>query len=267
MGQTRAGSVHREGHMADIAHFSFEFPGLPNVGCVFTTRCGGHSSGEYASANLSYDVHDEADHVYKNRVELQKKHGFVHWQELKQVHGVDMVFDKAESGAAQMELETGDGIGTMKPRTAVVIKTADCQPVMLAHKSGNYVGGLHVGWRGNVQNFPAIGVHTFCKHYRLKPKDILAVRGPSLGPLAAEFTNFDKEFPEKYRPFYDEEKKTVNLWDLTRAQLASAGVPDENIHEFRLCTKTMGSTFFSYRNAWYIPGHTTGRQAGVIWIK
>lgn len=252
--------------MSNIATFPFAFEAVPGVRCVFTTRCGGVSRGNYESANLSYDVADEEEHVYANRVALQKQLGFVHWNELRQVHGDDMIFETALSGAGEKSLMEGDGMATTKPRTALMVKTADCQPILLAHRSGNYVAGLHAGWRGNVAGFPTTGVQRFCLHYKLNPKDIFAVRGPSLGPLAAEFTNFDAEFPPEHRPFYDETTKTVNLWELTRAQLVAAGVPEEHIFGIDLCTKTLNDTFFSYRAAWFVPGHVTGRQAGLIWI-
>ncbi|WP_147819428.1 polyphenol oxidase family protein [Salidesulfovibrio onnuriiensis] len=252
--------------MSNIAVFPFAFEAVPGVKVVFTTRCGGVSTDHYESANLSYDVCDEDEHVYQNRVTLQKQLGFVHWNELKQVHGDDILFETALSGAGRKSLLEGDGLATTKPRTALMVKTADCQPIMLAHRSGNFVAGLHAGWRGNVAGFPTTGVQRFCLHYKLSPKDVFAVRGPSLGPLAAEFTNFEKEFPPEHRPFYNPETRTMDLWALTRVQLMAAGVPEENIFGFDLCTKTMSDTFFSYRASWFVPGNVSGRQAGFIWI-
>ncbi|KAB1437247.1 polyphenol oxidase family protein [Pseudodesulfovibrio senegalensis] len=247
--------------MSNIAVFTHTFEAVPNVSCAFTTRCGGTSANEFASANLSYEVGDEQDTVYHNRVTLQKQLGFVHWQELRQVHGDEIVFDGAPSGAAQKSLRAGDGLATTDKRNALMVKTADCQPLLLTHRSGNYIAALHVGWRGNVLGFPATGVKRFCLHYKLNPKDVFAVRGPSLGPIAAEFTNFAQEFPATYKSFFDPDTNTVDLWAMTRAQLLAAGVPDENIHGLDLCTKTLSDSFFSYRNA-----RTTGRQAGLIWI-
>ncbi len=247
--------------MSNIAVFPYTFEEIPNVSCVFTTRCGGRSEGDFASANLSYDVGDEPDAVYHNRVALQKQLGFVHWQELRQVHGDDLIFDGAPSGAAQKSLRAGDGLATTEKRSALMVKTADCQPILLAHRSGNFVAGMHVGWRGNALNFPITGVKRFCLRYKLNPRDVFAVRGPSLGPVAAEFTNFDQEFPAMYKKFHDPATNTVDLWTMTRAQLLAAGIPNDNIAGVDLCTKTMADTFFSYRNS-----RNTGRQAGFIWI-
>lgn len=267
MGQGGQGHLHGEGIMQNIAVFPYSFEMVPNVTCAFTTRRGGVSQDNYQSANLSYDVCDEDEDVHQNRVALQKQLGFVHWNELHQVHGNDMIFETALSGAGKKSLMEGDGLATSKPRTALMIKTADCQPILLAHRGGSCIAALHVGWRGNVLKFPTTGVQRFCLHYKLDPRDVYAVRGPSLGPLAAEFTNFDQEFPSEFRPYYDPARKTVNLWALTKDQLMEAGLPEENIHGMDLCTKTMSDTFFSYRQAWFVPGHTTGRQAGFIWTK
>jgi copper oxidase (laccase) domain-containing protein len=54
----------------------------------------------------------------------------------------------------------------------------------------------------------------------------------------------------------------MNLWELTRHQLAEAGLAPERIFGLDLCTKSREEDFFSYRR-----DKTTGRQAGIIWIK
>jgi hypothetical protein len=95
----------------------------------------------------------------------------------------------------------GDALATSVPGLALGIKTADCQPVLLAHESGRFVAALHVGWRGNVQNLPGSAVARLCAHYGCAPAELFAVRGPSLGPQAAQFTNFETEFGPRFREF------------------------------------------------------------------
>ena len=64
-----------------------------------------------------------------------------------------MIFDPEPRDIGDGPSADGDGLATARPGQALIIKTADCQPILLAHKSGKYVGALHAGWRGNVQNF------------------------------------------------------------------------------------------------------------------
>ncbi|WP_022662976.1 peptidoglycan editing factor PgeF [Paucidesulfovibrio longus] len=243
--------------MVQIAFIPFEFPEIPGIGCAFSSRRGGASRLPYHSANLSYDVGDDPDHVDENRACLQNRFRLKALVDCTQVHGDDMRLD-AKPG---MRCEA-DGLTTAEPGIGLMIKTADCQPILLAHESGKYAAALHAGWRGNKINFPATGVRVFCEHYGLKPSELLAVRGPSLGPDQAEFQNFEDDFGPGFEPWFNPETRTMNLWELTRHQLAEAGLAPERIFGLDLCTKSREEDFFSYRR-----DKTTGRQAGIIWIK
>ena len=230
----------------------FAFPGLPNVGVAFTTALTG---------NVSHAVGDDPRGVEASRAALRQELGFRSWHSLRQVHGVGMVFDAPASPVGEASSLEADGQATDKPGRALVVKTADCQPILLAHESGKYVAGLHVGWRGNVQEFPQLGVRAFCERYSLRPEELLAVRGPSLGPGASEFTNFELEFGERFRAFHDPATSSVNLWRLAQAQLEQAGLRPERIFGLDLCTFDL-PLFFSYRR-----DRNLGRQASLIWIK
>lgn len=245
-----------------VRYLPFAFPDLPRVGCAFGTRMGGVSAAPFDRSNISLEVGDRPERVLVNRKSMQMSLGFRHWQELRQVHGTGMIFDPDPGDIRDMPALEGDGLATAMPGQALVIKTADCQPVLLVHKSGNYIAALHVGWRGNVLDFPAIGVRRFCEHYGLEPGDLLAVRGPSLGPGSSQFVNFEQEFGDGFRDYFDAERRTVDLWRLTRDQLMAAGIPERSIFGLDLCTHAIPDFFFSYRRE-----RPTGRQASLIWIK
>ncbi|GAB6060251.1 polyphenol oxidase family protein [Desulfonatronum parangueonense] len=239
----------------------FSFPGLPKIRAVFTTRRGGLSRGPYSGANLSWEVGDARNDVLDNRNALQELAGFRHWAEARQVHGVEVLVEPNPMSSDQCAEIQADGLATSRPDLALVIKTADCQPILLAHNGGRHIAALHCGWRGNRQDFPQIGVRTFCDTYGFPPHEVLAVRGPSLGPGASEFVNFDLEWGETYRKFYDPQSRNVDLWRLTKEQLLQAGLLEERIFSIDLCTSSLPETFFSYRR-----DKTTGRQAGLIWM-
>jgi len=238
-----------------VAYIPFSFPGLPNVRCAFGYGPGPCGLGP---GNISLRAGDKNE-ALENRRGMKAALGFSGWRSLAQVHGTDMVYDSDED-----TLETGgrvqaDGLATSKTGDALVIKTADCQPILLASRDGAVVAALHAGWRGNVANFPGKGVAEICARYGLSPKDLMAVRGPSLGPSASEFTRFDEEFGEAFRPYYNDTTQTVDLWRLTRDQLVRAGLSPENVFSVDLCTHSLGE-FFSYRR-----DRTAGRQAAFIW--
>lgn len=253
--------------MAAIAFFPFTFVNIPGVACAFTSRRGGVSEPPHDSANLSFEVDDDADRVRANRRLIFDRLALDGWCECRQVHGDAMHFDPAPMEPEAEAVLEGDGLTTATPSIGLVIKTADCQPILLAHRSGKYVAALHAGWRGNRMDFPGSGVRRFCEQYGLDPADVFAVRGPSLSPAAAQFVNFDEEFGPGFRQYFDPATQTVDLWRMTRDQLMKAGVPESQIFGMDLCTLGLDDTFFSYRKACGSPVRQTGRQMGIIWIR
>jgi len=239
----------------------FAFPGVPGVGCVFGT--GLSVPGGLADPRATMAMTGAADTglVAANRRAAKAALGFAVWHSLKQVHGVELAFEPAGDNMTCPSNLEADGMVDSRPGHALAIKTADCQPVLLAHSSGRFVAALHVGWRGSVANFIGVGVRGFCAQYGLSPADLLAVRGPSLGPGAAEFQRFATEFGDSFRPFFDPRTQRVDLWRLTRAQLLSAGLREDCIFGLDLCTHDLPQ-FFSYRR-----DRTTGRQTSLIWIR
>ncbi len=253
-----------------IAAISFTFPGVPGVRCAFGMRAtspardasgGDEPADPFCGGNISYRVGDDPERVTRTRRAFQKALGFSSWHSLTQVHGTDMVFDPDQDTLSETSVPRADGQATSRPGAALAIKTADCQPILLAHASGRHVAALHAGWRGNVMDFPGTGVAAFCARYGLSPADCLAVRGPSLGPWAAEFIHFEEEFGAGFRAYFDPATRTVDLWRLTRDQLIGAGLTPEHIFGLDLCTAS-SAHFFSYRRS-----RTTGRQAAFIWIE
>lgn len=240
----------------------FAFPGVPGVRCAFQTRTGGTSAGPFAGGNISLEVGDDAATATANRQALANTLGLRALAELKQVHGDVMAFDPAPQPLDAPPQAEGDGLATATPGLGLVIKTADCQPILIAHESGRYVAALHAGWRGNRIRFPVSGVQDFCNRYGLRAHELCAVRGPSLGPAAAEFVNFASEWGADFARWFTSANQTMDLWTLTRHQLVEAGLAPERIFGLDLCTHTLSDQFFSYRR-----DRVTGRQASVIWIE
>lgn len=224
----------------------FSFPGLTRVRCLFSTVDAGNMS--------------PPEETVANRERFMRLAGFGGWAELNQVHGDRLVRARATSLDATELLERADGHHTGEPGLALVIKTADCQPILFAREDGGAVAALHVGWRGNAVDFPGTAVRRLCREFSCSPGNLLAVRGPSLGPAASEFVNFDREWPDGFHAWFDAAAKTVNLWELTRHQLEQAGLRRDRIFGLDMCTHTMGNTFYSYRRK------DRGRQISAIWL-
>lgn len=235
----------------------FQFPGIENVRCVF---CGAEDCGDIAFGR----EHRPGD-IQPARLKLFKAlapHGLATWRECHQVHGDKIIIDPPPQdimGGSQPFPEA-DGMMTEALGTGLLIKTADCQPILFTDSTGSRIMAIHAGWRGNRLDFPATAVRTFCENYGLGPGEIRVVRGPSLGPCCAEFTNFDTEWGSRFSKWFDPATHNMDLWELSRSQLQEAGMQDCHIHGIDICTMLNAGSWFSWRR-----DKTRGRQASLIW--
>ncbi|MBO4300074.1 MAG: laccase domain-containing protein, partial [Desulfovibrio sp.] len=231
-----------------VTYLLFSFPGVPHVRCAFQTRTQRADLKSCYEGNISYNVGDLPDAVTLNRASLLKSlvpMGLEAWAEVFQVHGDALIFEPQIVPPEVNASVQGDGMVTTRPGLGLLIKTADCQPILLTHKEGKHIAAIHVGWRGNRCHFPVTAVERFCTRYGLDPRDLMAVRGPSLGPARAEFVNFEREWGEAWLPWFDGETRTMDLWGLTRAQLVRAGLLPRNIFGLDWCTAENSNLFFS----------------------
>jgi hypothetical protein len=236
----------------------FQFSGIKNVRCLFH---GKNFNTENSLGSIAFDRGEENKIILENREYLFKKLSMP-VLEVHQIHSSILHFTPKQTLYAEKASLEGDGIATNSAKHALLIKTADCQPILLAHKKGQHIMALHVGWRGNRNDFILQAVAEFCKEYKLLARDLFAVRGPSLGPQEAEFTNFSAEWGDAYKEWYTVQTQTLDLWTLTRHQLKQAGLLQENIYGIDFCTKTMSKQYFSHRE-----NNQTGRQASIIWFE
>ena len=256
---------------------------MPRVCCAFQGRSGAASGASGASGapgiprvpwsggNISFNAGDDPAATASARAALLaalRPRGLDSWAEVRQVHGDALAVEPFAPPASELadyrmqDSPEADGMLTATPGKGLLIKTADCQPLLLAHRSGSHVAALHVGWRGNRCDFPASGVARFCARHGLDPADIFAVRGPSLGPSRAEFVNFAQEWGDAFRPWFDAKSRCMDLWGLTASQLEAAGVPPGQIFGLDICTSLNADHYFSHRH-----DPKSGRQASLIWIE
>lgn len=244
-----------------IRLYFFQFPCIKNVYCAFQ----GRTEPIKTTGNICYKIGDNEENVNNARASIYKKlsaYGVQGWSECEQVHGNSIIINPENTHLFSQNLPKADGMMTMQKNQALMIKTADCQPVFVTDSRGQYIMALHVGWRGNRINFPGESINKFCETFNLEPKEIYAVRGPSLGPASAQFTNFEQEWGKEFKKWFN--CGNMNLWNLTNDQIHNAyedrKVPYNHLYGIDLCTSLNNSEFFSYRK-----NKQDGRQANFIW--
>jgi hypothetical protein len=241
----------------NLQYFQFShLKQLPDIAHGIFTRIGGYSNSPYNSLNISFNVGDNPADVQKNIQLITDVMGFTKFQSLKQTHSCKIHVIKTISHDPLI----GDALITEQSNILLIIKTADCQPLLLADPANHRVAAIHSGWRGSVQNI--IG-KTITKMIELgtKPQNIIAGMGPSLGPCCAEFIHYQQELPE-YMWSYAMKPNYFNFWEISKKQLKDKGVLEKNIEMSKMCTKCCNDLFYSYRRK-----KISGRFASVIGIK
>ena len=184
---------------------------------------------------------------------------------LHQVHGNHIVRGASFAGRPE-----ADAIISNDPSEALVVRVADCAPILMADRRSGVVAAVHAGWRSTIKRIAPAAVRALADEYGTQPDSLIVAIGPSLGACCGEMgeevvqmflqaghdsRSIDRWFRREpgRRPHFD-------LWRANADELESAGVPREAIHISALCTRTHPDVFHSYRAA----GAEAGRMAAVI---
>jgi YfiH family protein len=81
---------------------------------------------------------------------------------------------------------SGDALITNVPGLLLVVRTADCLPVLLVDKAKRAVAAVHCGWRGTRARVLERAVRAMDSAYGTKPGSLLAAFGPCIGPRCYE---------------------------------------------------------------------------------
>ncbi|QQR54654.1 polyphenol oxidase family protein [Candidatus Peregrinibacteria bacterium] len=162
-------------------------------------------------------------------------------QMLKQVHGTEIV--EVKSVGPEVE---GDALFTRVPGVRLLIKSADCIPLVLADAEAGLVAGVHAGWRGLVAEI----VPKTLERLAVEGAEMARLQigiGPSLGVECARFTEPFKEIPEKYH--WAIRDGQVDLWAILERQLRDFGVDRNQVEWMKECTACHSKWFSWRRNA------------------
>jgi YfiH family protein len=204
---------------------------------------------------------------------------------LAQVHGRDVVAVR-KGGARPAGRPAADVLISDDPDVALVVRAADCVPVLAVDPRTGAVGAAHAGWRGTAAGAAGALVAAMAREFSSRPADLVAAIGPSIGVCCYEVGSelvdafaaagherslIDRWFsvrrlpPNGARPAPDTADSTLRL-DVAAAnrdQLILAGLSAEHVHVSGLCTASNLEFFPSYR----AEGSSAGRILGVIKVR
>lgn len=189
---------------------------------------------------------------------------------LEQIHSVNVsVPDSLHLGDVEL-LEEADGVVTNEKGAILVVRVADCVPVLFHDPAAGVIGASHNGWRGSeknmmkhmIQKMESLGAHA---------ANIRIAFGPAIGECCytvdmdryvlfmEEMERFEKHI---FRPhgggFH------LNLTRLNYELALESGVQKSHIDTFPFCTSCDSKRFFSYRRQYKKHPEQFGEMMGYI---
>jgi YfiH family protein len=242
---------------------------------AFSTRIGGVSASPFDAMNLQSvqanarigegEPRDTEANIRENHARFAVAAGIARDAavvDVSQVHGCTVVAARD----AVRERVPADAITSVRGGHAILIRVADCVPILLADPATGAVAAVHAGWRGVVAGIVPAAVEAL-RAIGVDPGNLVAAIGPSIsarhfeiGPeVADELTRADLAScvvaPGIYGP-----KHHADLVLGVRLQLERAGVESAIIDAEPPCTYADRARFHSFRR----DGARSGRLAALI---
>jgi YfiH family protein len=245
-----------------------EMPGLVHGVC---TRAGGVSEAPYASLNVSLAVGDDRERVLENRQRIAAALGADAARVFgaRQVHGAAWRVVGPRDGPSDTEREPFDLLLTGTPGHLLLLKFADCTPLVLWDARRRWVAVAHAGWRGTALDVAGVAVWALEAAAGSHPADLWVGIGPAIGACCYEVgpevvAAIRRAVPDVAAVVQPGggDRARLDLIAANRQQLMAAGVPAEQIFSAGRCTCCEPTTFYSHR-ALGLPAGRFGVAAGV----
>ena len=155
-----------------------------------------------------------------------------------------------------------DGLVTTNSNILLTLKVADCVPVYLYEPRKNMIGLVHSGWRGTVGKIVPNAIQLMQKN-GAETGEIRCFLGPAIGICCYEVgVEVAHKFDNEAKMKLEDRKWKVGLHDQISLQLASSGIPEENIQTSDMCTYE-SQDCHSYRR----DGENAGRMFAFLELK
>ena len=251
---------------AGVAYYTFDlFSSFPGLIHGISTRHGGTSPAPFDTLNLSYDAGDTADNVKANRDGWHRALG------LELANTVTARQARSDRVAIATPQDRGIGIPgvdallTDQAEVGLMLRFADCVPILLYDPGKHAIACVHSGWQGTVMKVVSKAVLAMVDAFGTRTSDLCAGIGPSIGPCCYSVrqdvvSRVKAAFPTSDALLSTMADGTVHLdlWEANALQLRELGV--SRIEVAGICTAHRTDEFFS----WRAERGQTGRFAATI---
>ena len=216
-------------------------------------RQGGFSPSPWGSLNLGGTVGDEPARVDENKQKMLDVFNLSSEDlyEIRQVHSAKVIRVTEQKGK-ENKLPRADAVITDRVGIILLMRFADCVPILLYDPDHHVLGMAHAGWQGSVRHIARNTVRALSRAYGTKPEAVYAGIGPSIGPDHYQvgdevISRVIKAYPDCYQQLLFEKNGLVklDLWRTNRMDLEQAGV--NRIENPRICTACHNENWYSHR--------------------
>lgn len=231
------------------------------VEIAFTDRHGGHSEGPFAALNLGTSTGDDPAVVARNQAAVADALDVAGLHVMAQVHGADVVHVDALP-AAGAAAPVADALVTDRRGLALLVRVADCVPVLLADPGAGLVGAVHAGRVGLVGGVVPAAVEA------LRERGATSVRawlGPRAGGCCYELPEELADEVERAVPG----TRATTSWGTPSSDVGAGVVRqlrdlDVVVHDVGASTCTIESDdLYSHRGQ----GAASGRFGGIVVLR
>lgn len=218
------------------------------------TRHGGVSKSHWASLNVGGSNGDDAAAVAENHrrmyraADVNGEQAVTTWL----VHSVEIVtIDRPPNGKRQ--LPKADAMITRLTGIPLVMRFADCAPILLYDRATPAIGLGHAGWRGAVRGIAGRMVEAMRRSFGSTPANIEAVIGPAISrrnyqvgeEVARAASNYFEDCSDTVWRDPVDGSPYLDLWLANQVDLERRGV--RKIDVLRICTFDNVADFYSHR--------------------
>lgn len=213
---------------------------------------------------FKFDIDNNIFNVFSSDTfeNIKKKYNLNNCSNLNQIHSniIKIVDENYQNNSL------GDAMITKEKNIALVIKTADCIPVLLYDKEKKVIATIHSGWKGTLNNIVGNTVKDMIDKFNSNKENIAAYIYPSIKQCHFEVENdVYEQFKNKINNINKYTIKKANKYHIAMQTiiinyLYELGI--SNIYDSNICTYCNHTIYHSYRY-----NHTDKRNYLVVMIK
>ncbi len=236
----------------------------PGFRHALITRLGGASQAPFASLNLGSTVGDDQAAVEENHRRLFSALGLARSGVVSphQIHSAHVAAVDRNHG--EKVIPATDALITNQVDVALLLRFADCLPVLFHDPVHRAVGLAHAGWRGVASRVIPDTVAHLNHSYGSDPRDLWAGIGPGIGkdhyPVSKAVVDAVQETlpPDTHVASQEAGQWFLDLQGAVHAQLSALGI--QRIDRADICTACHTDEWYSHR----AEGGKTGRFGALI---